>query len=92
MATSRDQKQMNLYANLMDEVKVRFDCINRAVLGHTGYPAPIVREICWLQVRMICELVALSCLVAHGDIASLQSHKIGKAYSADEILDKLAKL
>ena len=41
---------------------------------------------------MICELVALSCLVAHGDMKSLQSHKVGKAYSAEEIINKLAAL
>jgi len=31
-------------------------------------------------------------LVAHGDIDSLKSHKVGRSYSADEILDRMAKL
>lgn len=86
------QKQNQLYANLMDEVKVRIDCINMAIGGRTGFPVPIVREFCYLQLRFLCELVALSCLVAHGDIASLQSHRTGRAYSADDILDRLTKL
>ena len=30
------QKQLMLYANLMEEVKVRFDCINHAAQGFTG--------------------------------------------------------
>lgn len=85
-------KQNELYANLMDEVKVRIDCINTAVQGRTSFPTPIVREFCYLQLRFLCELIALSCLVAHGDIASLQSHKTGRSYSADEILDRLTKL
>jgi len=85
-------KRNELYANLMEEVKVRIDCISTAAQGRTGYPAPIVREFCYLQLRMLCELVALSCLVAHGDMGSLQSHKVGKTYSADEILDRLSKL
>jgi hypothetical protein len=89
MATS---KQTQLYANLMDEVKVRIDCINAAISGRTGFPVPIVREFCYLQLRFFCELIALSCLVAHGDIKSLQAHRTGRAYSADEILDRLTKL
>jgi len=76
----------------MDEVKVRIDCISTTCNGRGSYPTVITREFCYLQLRMLCELVALSCLVAHGDMASLQSHKIGKAYSADEILDRLTKL
>jgi hypothetical protein len=31
-------------------------------------------------------------LVAHGDIGALQAHKIGRSYSADEILDKMERL
>lgn len=87
-----DEKRNALYANLMDEVKVRFDCINRAGMGLLGLPGPMVREICWLQVRMICELVALSCLVAHGDMKELKSHKVGKSWSADDIIDRLTEL
>jgi hypothetical protein len=86
------QKQLMLYANLMEEVKVRFDCINHAAQGFTGLPAPVVRELLYQQIRFLCELIALSCLVAHGDIAALQSHKIGRSYSADEILDRMSKL
>lgn len=66
----------------MEELKVRFDCVNHAALGRTGLPAPIVQEFLYQQLRFMCELVALSCLVAHGDIAALKSHKIGRSYSA----------
>jgi hypothetical protein len=89
----KPDKQNTLYANLMDEVKVRIDCISSAAQGRlNNYPTPIVREFCYLQLRMLCELIALSCLVAHGDITFLQPHKLGKSYSADDILDKLSKL
>ena len=88
-----DQKKQNeLYANLMDEVKARIDCILSAAEGRMVYPAPVVREFCYLQLRMLCEVIALSCLVAHGDITFLQSNKLGRSYSADEILDRLTKL
>jgi hypothetical protein len=87
-----DQKQLTLYANLMEEVKVRFDVINHGALGRTGLAAPFVREFLYLQIRILCELIALGCLVAHGDMAILKSHKIGRSYSADEILDRMTSL
>ena len=76
-------KRLNLYANLMDEVKARIDVINWHLQGRTGLASPFIRDACWLQIRMLCQLVALGCLVANGDIAMLQSHKIGKSWSAD---------
>lgn len=81
-----------LYANLMDEVKVRIDCIDRAVRGQTGFPGPIVREFCYGQLRFLCELIALSCLVAHGDIPATRSKRLGKKWSAQDIMDELTKL
>ena len=85
-------KRFELYAALMEEVKVRIECIEQALAGRTGFPPPIVREFCYLQLRLLSELIALSCLVAHGDIAGLQSHKSGRAWSADEILKRLTEL
>ncbi len=81
-----------LYANLMDEVKVRVDCISRAVRGQTGFPGPIVRDFCYTQLRLLCELIALSCLVAHGDIPATYAKRLGKEWSADKIIDELSKL
>ncbi|MHB1204443.1 MAG: hypothetical protein ACYCZX_02660 [Rhodospirillaceae bacterium] len=80
------------YANLMDEVKARIHCIDRAVNGQTQFPAPIVREFCYLQLRFLCELIALSCLVAHGDIPATYSKQLGKKWSADSIIGDLEKL
>jgi hypothetical protein len=85
------QKQITLYADLMEEVKARFHTINHAANGRTGMGAPFVREFLYQQVRFLCELVALGCLIAHGD-TGLQAHKIGRSYSADEILDKMERL
>lgn len=90
--THKFEKRNTLYANLMDEVKVRIDILSTVANGRGTLPPVIIREFCYLQLRMLCELIALSCLVAHGDIAALQSHKIGRAYSADEILERMEKL
>jgi hypothetical protein len=85
-------KRLTLYADLMEELKARLVAIEFAISGRTGYPPPIVRELCYLQLRMLCELIALASLVAHGDVSSLHSHKLGKAYSADDILHRMEKL
>ena len=82
MATKRQLSAMDLYANLMAEVKVRMTSIEMACSGQTGLPGPLVREFCFLQLRLICELIALGCLTAHGDIKATQSKKWGKEYSA----------
>jgi len=63
-----------------------------AATGKTGFPSVIVREFCYLQLRMLCELIALACLVAHGDITAAQPNKLRKAYEADKILAQLATL
>jgi hypothetical protein len=85
-------KQNQLYANLMHEVKVRIEVIEASLNGRMGYSEFFVREFCWLQLRMLCELIALSCLVAHGDITFLQPHRVGRSTSAEEILGRLTKL
>lgn len=86
MATQQD---LQLYANLMDEVKARVDAIRTALSGQTQLAVPVVRELSYLQLRMLCELIALACLVAHGDLKSLKAHRTGKSYSADDMLDRL---
>ena len=90
--SSPEQKQLSIYASLMDEAKAKFAHINTAVSGRAGFATPIVREFCYLQIRFLCELTALSCLVAHGDIADFKSHKIGRSFSADDILHKMSEL
>lgn len=41
---------------------------------------------------MICELVALGCLVAHGDISATKKPAIQKAWNAEEIMGALGRL
>jgi len=91
--TAKNEKSLGaLYANLMEEVKVRIHCIDRAVNGQTGFPGPIVREFCYGQLRLLCELIALSCLVAHGDIPATYSKRLGKEWSAETIFEQLEQL
>ncbi len=72
-ATPVDNAALALYLSVMEEVKARAFSINTATNVPNGLPAPLIREYCFLQLRMLCELIALGCLVAHGDIKEAQS-------------------
>lgn len=86
------QEVLALYAAIMTEVKIRFECIEHVVQGKTELDHPLVCEIAYLQLRMICELVALGCLVVHGDIPATQTSKFQRAFSANAILKGLESL
>jgi hypothetical protein len=46
-------------------------------------------EFGFLQLRMLCELIALGCLAAHGDLGM---GKLKKPYEADKIIRRLQRL
>jgi hypothetical protein len=92
MASKQDLEAAELYANVMEEIKVRAASINTLTNMRDGLPSPLVREYCFLQLRMMCELIALGCLVAHGDIEATKAKALQKAYKADEILTRLEAL
>ena len=83
---------MDLYSALMEEIKIRLGAIEHAVKGQTHLVGPLVREFSYLQLRMICEVIALGSLVAHGDIDATKANKFRKEYAADKILDQLEAL
>jgi hypothetical protein len=88
----KQQKALELYASLMEEVKVRELSACKVIDGELDLPAPFGREYCFLQVRMIIETMALGCLVVHGDIPATQTTKFTGAYSADQIMKMLEGL
>jgi hypothetical protein len=90
--TPRDEEVVRVYSDLMGEVRLRIDAINRGLAGALGLKGPLVREFCFLQFRMICELIALACLTAHGDIATVKNPKIQKEWSAEKIIEALSGL
>jgi hypothetical protein len=81
-----------IYANILGEINLRVDAINHCVTGFSGLAPPFVKDMCYIQIRMICELVALGCLVAHGDIKQTASETIQRAWSADKIMSTLEGL
>jgi len=91
--TKQQLEASNLYANLLEEAKIRIASIDAAISGRAGLPAPLVREYSYLQqLRMLCELIALGCLTAHGEIKATQTAKFQKEYAADKIIKRLEDL
>jgi hypothetical protein len=91
MPTKAQLEAQKLYANLLEEIKLRIASINHCTLGQSGLAAPFVKDFCYLQIRMICELVALGCLVAHGDIKEASSKNMQGAWSAEKIMSTLER-
>jgi hypothetical protein len=81
-----------LYCNLMAEIKDRIAVIRFVYERRTTLPDFAAFELCYLQLRMICETIALACLAAHGDIPATREGKLPKTHSADWILGALERL
>jgi hypothetical protein len=94
MNTRLTQKEMmDRYSSLMGEIRTRIDrTIIPCLARKTGLDRPIEWEICYVQLRKICELIALSCLIAHGDIGKVHERFLSKAWNPNDIMKELQKL
>jgi hypothetical protein len=92
MPTQADLDAANVYASIMEEAKFRALSINTLTGTDNALPVPLRREYCFLQLRMLCELIALGCLVAHGDIKETKSSRHQDDYHAGNIVKRLEKL
>jgi hypothetical protein len=84
--------QVKLYASLMEEAKCRIFCCRKMADNRNMFPLQVVHEFCFLQLRLLCEVIALSCLVAHGDIPIISNGSLKREYSADKIIKAMTKL
>lgn len=86
------QKEIaSLYATLMQEVKERLESVFYALDGGLdAFPAQFTKETLQLQIRIICENIALASLVAHSDYDD--AVKLMKTWSATEIMTRLEKM
>jgi len=93
-APSEYRTALNLYSKMMEEAKLRLESVDLALSGTTGLIDGAVREFCFLQLRLLCELIAPSCLAAHGDLETVQKLRktYRKEYAADRIIAELQKL
>src|ERR1043166_5158803 len=93
MATTPKQRvALDQYTDLMHEAKLRLECIDTALAGKTELLPPAIREFCFLQLRMLCEVIALGCLTVHGHSDFGSKTKITKENKANKILATLEKL
>jgi hypothetical protein len=94
MATTADT--LRIYANLLEEVKARNNVVltilTDAKERRFAFPPYFLGEFCFLQLRMMCELIALGCLLVHGDIPATRTRRMRDAYSADWIIKRLGEL
>jgi hypothetical protein len=92
MAHPPPGNQRELYASLMEEVNARLETISFAVQGTHRMHEMLAEEFCYFQLRLICEIVACGCLIAHGDLTGINLDKYKREWSADSIIKKLDKL
>jgi hypothetical protein len=83
---------MTIYANLMEEAKARLEAIKAALAGQLLIHEMICEEFAYLQLRLLCEIVALGCLVAHGDFTQDDLTRLRNEYDADKIIRNLEAL
>jgi hypothetical protein len=91
-----DKKQAEfaqIYARLLDEARNRLNSIPtiRRELG-PWVPTYVTDESAYVQLRMVCELIAIGCLVAHGDIPVTRVGKLLSTKYPTVIMLEMEKL
>ncbi len=85
------QLALQRYCALMEEIKLRVQVVSTCI--YTPFLRPESSfETCFLQFRMICENIALACLVAHDDIPDTQTKWFQKSIDVPKMMRRLADL
>jgi hypothetical protein len=93
MQTKISQDDGQLYLSFMQELKTRLHAVHgmlTALPSGGGALGFLTAEACFLQVRFMCELLALASLSAHEPIGLTK--KLKRAWHADEIFAALATI
>jgi hypothetical protein len=64
-----------IYADLMDEARIRIHAMRDAINARDSWTPRLLQEFLYLQLRTLCETIALGCLVAHGDVKNRSTLK-----------------
>jgi hypothetical protein len=92
MSADESTKTIQLYCSIMDEIKFRIEWVKNIIHAKILIAETIGRDIGFLELRMICELIAFGCLVAHGDIKETRRGKFITKYQADFFVKAMAAL
>lgn len=77
------------YLPLMHELAIRIELVAAACDGNLNLTPPYAREYAYLQFRRMCELIALGCLLLHGDLKIARGQGVKKEWSAEKIMKML---
>jgi hypothetical protein len=87
-----------IYVNLMAEIKTRnigaglvLDDMHRKPPRVPMDPA-LAGEFCYLQLRKMCEILGVACLLAHGDVEDTRTNNLHDAYHPRKLIKALEKL
>lgn len=83
-----DDEKAKVYLHCMVEIKERLRVI--ATIQNITMPSLFIKEACYLQLRYVCELIAISCLVAQGDYETQRAFR--EEYSPPKIFAALKTL
>jgi hypothetical protein len=87
---------LTTYCHLMEELKARHAIVVQILRDAReqkfAFAPYVLGELCFLQLRMMCELIALGCLMVHGDIPATRTQRMQKATGADWIINSLSKI
>ena len=79
------------YLPLMHELASRIELVGRICNDEYDIPFPYAREFVYLQLRQVCELIALGCLQLLGDLPISSSKSIKTEWNAQKIMNLLSK-
>jgi hypothetical protein len=91
--TPEENDRATRYIELMEEIRGRLDAVERArqkpLLQAVFGAEYLSAEFAMLQLRMVCELIALGCVIAHGDLPIARTPKFNRDIKADMIFRKM---
>src|SRR5882724_4233833 len=88
------QERLLLYRDLMNEIKSRINVVNSSytpMMSSLFHPG-IIWEFCFLQMRFMCEMIAVAVLIAHGDIKATKTSHVQKFNEPGAIMGILSKV
>jgi hypothetical protein len=77
------------YVDLMDEARLRIHAVRDGINSRNSWVPRLLQEFCYLQLRMLCEIIAVGCLIAHDDVKDKSTLK---SWKIPEIMTRLEEL